>query len=283
MPPTLADLRTIPLFRGFSDNDLVELSALFEPVPGSGPLFSAGDTAQHLFLLSSGEVTLDRVNDDVFRMRPPALIGELGALTGLPRTSTANPSADAVVHRVAAARLQAWLGENQEVGVRFLVNLLEIVADKVQRDQVRIADMRGNLVRTQKQLKQMRATIEEAEETSISAPLHASLEALISTNRRVNYRVNPPSALKAHLRIDNQAHAVSDLSRTHLGINDLSVGKDAWISGVLDLAGVEIPVSGQVIRSERNRVVMQLDLLIDEYAAHLEGYLTRVQLLDIMA
>jgi hypothetical protein len=56
----------------------------------------------------------------------------------------------------------------------------------------------------------------------------------------------------------------------------------AWLSGVLDLAGTDVPVSGKVLRAAGPRVTVELDLLIDEYAATLEGYLTRVQLLDIL-
>ncbi|MGN6109794.1 MAG: hypothetical protein ACTHU0_32095 [Kofleriaceae bacterium] len=57
---------------------------------------------------------------------------------------------------------------------------------------------------------------------------------------------------------------------------------DAWISGVLALGGTEIPVSGKVHRLEGARLTVELDLLIDEYVAVLEGYLTRVQLLDVL-
>ena len=54
------------------------------------------------------------------------------------------------------------------------------------------------------------------------------------------------------------------------------------MSGVLDLAGTDVPISGKVIRAAGSRVTVELDLLIDEYAAAFEGYLTRVQLLDIL-
>jgi hypothetical protein len=51
---------------------------------------------------------------------------------------------------------------------------------------------------------------------------------------------------------------------------------------VLDLAGTEIPVSGNVVRTADDRITVVLDLLIDDHVAILEGYLTRVQLLDIL-
>jgi CRP/FNR family cyclic AMP-dependent transcriptional regulator len=288
MAPRLEHLRLIPLFRGFSDEELAELAALFGPAAArpDGSLFETGEPATDLYLLSSGEVTLVRPADDTYRLRPPALIGELGGLTGLPRSCRAVASADAELWSLEARRLQAYFAENQELGVRFLANLLEVVADKVHRDQRRIGDMRQNIVRTQKSLKQIRDLILEAPETTVSAPIHDSVERLITHNRRVNYRVEPPQALRAQLRLDNGSAEVLELSRTHLSIDwpgDGSVAEvGAWHAGVLELAGTEIPASGKVVRAEGRRVTFELDLFIDEYAASLEGYLTRVQLLDIL-
>jgi hypothetical protein len=57
---------------------------------------------------------------------------------------------------------------------------------------------------------------------------------------------------------------------------------NSWLTGVLVLAGTEISVSGRVHRVQDGRVTIELDLLIDEFAAQLEGYLTRAQLLDVL-
>lgn len=288
MGPRLEHLRLIQLFRGFSDADLGEIAALFDAATAraDGALFETGEPATELYLLGAGEVTLVRPADDTYRLRPPALIGELGGLTGLPRSCRAVVSADAELWRLDAKRLQTYFAENQELGVRFLANLLEIVADKVHRDQRRIGDMRQNLVRTQKSLKQIRELILESPETPLSAPIHDSVEQLITHNRRVNYRVEPPEAQRARFRIDGGAAQVIELSRTHLSISWPSGGTPPvvgdWSAGVLDLAGTELPASGKVVRVDGRRVTYELDLFIDEYAATLEGYLTRVQLLDIL-
>ena len=42
----------------------------------------------------------------------------------------------------------------------------------------------------------------------------------------------------------------------------------------------EIMVSGNVIRSGADGVVIKLDLLIDEYKSALQDYVTRLQMLD---
>jgi CRP/FNR family cyclic AMP-dependent transcriptional regulator len=286
--PRPADLRTVSLFRGFSDDDLAEIASLFTQVEprADGVVFEVDEPATELYLLASGEVVLERPGDDVYRLRPPALIGELGALTGLRRSSRAVAQLGSVLWRLEASRLQRFLGDNQELGVRFLVNLLEVVADKVDRDQRRMADMRTNLVRTQKALKQLRELVLDSVDTPLSAPVHDTLEQLITHNRRVNYRVEPPPALAAYLHLDGGDAQVVMVSRTHMAARwpetVASPEEGAWVAGVLDLAGAELPVSGKVVHRSDARVAIELDLLIDDYAAALEGYLTRVQLLDIL-
>ena len=286
MGPRASELRTIPLFQGFGDDELASVSALFAKVDvdASKPLFDVGEHATDLYLLTAGEVVLDRPNDDVFRLHPPALIGELGALTGLPRSTRATITAGSTVWALPARKIQAYLASNQELGIRFLVNLLGIVADKVHRDQARMADMRQNLIRTQKELKRLRELVLETVETPLSQPVHDTLDKLITNNRRVNYRVQPPSSLAAQLRLDGGTYAVLDISRTHVSVEDVAKvpPPSSWLTGVLVLAGTEIPISGRVHRVTDHRVTIELDLLIDEFAAVLEGYLTRAQLLDVL-
>lgn len=286
MGPSIVELRTIPLFQGFADDDLAELGKLFRRVEAAPdkPLFDLGEQATELYIVTAGEVVLDRPNDDVFRLHPPALIGELGALTGLPRSTRATITPGSVVWALSARTIQGFFTENQELGVRFLVNLLGVVADKVHRDQRRMGDMRQNLMRTQKELKRVRDLVLEADETPLSAPVHDALDRLITSNRRVNYRVQPPPALAASLRLDTGDAPVADISRTHVSVTIAGdpPPEGSWVTGVLQLAGSEIPISGKVHRAEGKRVTLALDLLIDEYTAVLEGYLTRAQLLDIL-
>lgn len=285
--PSATDLRTIPLFRGFDDRELEAIGALFRRVtPAPTVLFEVGQAASDLYLLATGEVVLERPNDDVFRLHPPALIGELGALTGLPRSTRAVVAPGSVVWALSTSAIQGHLRDHTELAIRFLANLLGVVADKVHRDQARIGDMRRNLMRTQKELKRLRELVLEADETPLSAPLHDALDGLITHNRRVNYRVEPPPALPATLRLDGvPLLPLADLSRTHLTIRVVepaSYPLHSWVSGVLALAGTEIPISGAVMRATGPRITIVLDLLIDEYAAILESYLTRAQLLDVL-
>lgn len=284
MGPTASDLRTIPLFRGFDDAALAALGGLFTRMTvDAKALFDVGDPATAFYLLTAGEVVLERPNDDVFKLSPPALIGELGALATLPRSTRATVTEGSTVWTLPAAKLQAYFAEHQERGVQFLANLLGVVADKVHRDQARMADMRQNLMRTQKELKRLRELVLETVETPLSAQVHDTLDRLIALNRRVNYGVEPPPALAVKLRLDAGRYDVVSISRTHVTVRaPQPLAVDTWSSGVLDLAGTEIPISGTVVRSGEGRFTLAVDLMIDELAKIFEHYLTRVQLLDVL-
>src|ERR1700689_1575400 len=118
MGPSVSELRTIPLFSGFGDGELGEIGALFARSADdpNTPLFDLHEPATTLYLLTHGEVVLDRPGDDTFRLHPTALIGELGALTGLPRSTRATVTPGSTVWGLSAKKIQAFLGEHQELG-----------------------------------------------------------------------------------------------------------------------------------------------------------------------
>lgn len=279
-------LRTIPLLRGLDDDQLGKLAALLEPVAvNGGVLFEAGTKADAFYILSSGEVTL--VHDpETRKLTGPAVIGELGAMGGLDRLSTATAGSGAELWKADGARLRGFFEEHPRIGLSVQNNLLSIVAEKVDRDQRRIDDMRRNIIRTQKAMKKVRDFLLESDDTAVSAFAHDQIEEQIKQNRRVNYRVIPPSALASSVKMDDGRLAnVVEISRTHLSYR-IDGGEvpadDERISGVLNLSGPEIAFSGKVLRTRDTRVDVELDLLLDEYSAALEGYLTRLQMLDVL-
>jgi CRP/FNR family cyclic AMP-dependent transcriptional regulator len=287
---TRDELSSIPLLRGFTGAQLDEIMALFRPVgPASmksserGLLFEDGDEADGFYLLTRGEVVLEQEGVETHHLRPLAVIGELGGLCGVPRHCRARLLSGTDVWYVAARDLEELFRRDQELGLRLQKNLLDVVSDKVHRDQLRLHDMRSNIIHTQKAMKRMRDFLWESKDTEVSSPLHDVIEDLIRRNRRVNYRVTPPAVLAATLRLDDGTEArVAQISRTELTVEGTGGQEGQRISGVLHLSGPEIPVSGKISEVGDDRIEIQLDLLMDEYAASLEGYLTRIQLLDFL-
>ncbi|MCK5800219.1 MAG: Crp/Fnr family transcriptional regulator, partial [Deltaproteobacteria bacterium] len=174
---TTEQLRSIPLFRATTDQELATIASLFSRVDAQkgDVLFRVGVKAHAFYLLVQGEIALHRADDDIHKLRGPALIGELGALTGLERNSRAVVGDHAELWQCEGATLREALEKNPTLGVGFEYALLETVADKMDRDQTRLIDMRRNLIRTQKMMKKMRDFLLESVDTEISEPLHEML------------------------------------------------------------------------------------------------------------
>ena len=283
-----SQLRTIPLFRGIPDEYFEPIYALFErlEVDEGHTLFLANEVSETFYVLEEGELILKEDEKVLFHIHPPAQIGEVGALTGLNRNTTAVTSKPCVFWVAQSDVLLSFFNEHPEIALPFYQNLLRIVGDKVQRDQLRLEDMRTNIIRTQKAMKSLRDYLLESQDTPISDRLHDTLEDLIRHNRRVNYRVEPPELLPSYFRLDDSTTAhIVQISRTHIsflleGSQPPPIGS-TW-SAVMLLSGPEIPVSGTVLRYINGRVDIGLDLLMEEYSAILDNYLTRIQLIDFM-
>jgi len=288
MPLSNDQLRSIPLLAGLNDDQCKAISELFEHVDLSAgtTLCVAGALAGEFFILESGSVKLsdgDRVD---FEVRPPAPIGELGALGGIHRNVNVVANTDSTVWRVSRDTLAKFLQTHSDIGLIVYQNLTSVVADKIHRDQLRLQDMRENLIATQKQMKALREFVLESEDTSVSERIHDDLSTLIDHNRRINYRIAPPAPLPVRVRDENLGELpVEELSRTHFSVvvdADRVPEKGARLNGVLTLAGPEIAFTGKVIRLNEERVTVALDPFIAEYSEELEGYLSRVQMVDFV-
>lgn len=281
-----SSLKSLPLFQGISEARLGELVAAFRPAEhGAGTvLFKAGDIATHFELLTRGEVCLEESETTRFDLRPVAPLGELGALTGIPRSTTATATTEIEVLSMPVGDLLGFFDANADIGLAFYKNLLGVVSDKVRRDRRRLDEMRANIIRTQKAMKKMRETVLAAPETEISKPLFESLDQLIDNNRRANYRVSPTPGFPAQVRLDNKHLArVVEVSEGYLKIegktSDLTADPSYW-AGVLVMPTAEILVSGTIVREDGTGVVVKLDTLVDEFKAKLDDYSVRLQLLD---
>lgn len=289
MTASAADLRHLPLFRSLSDDQLEALLGALSPkrLPAGKTLFSAGEMPTSFQILASGEVELEEEGEPKIVLKPFAPIGELGALTGLPRNATAKALTEVTILEAPMDGLMRLFAQSSDLAFVFYKSLLGVVSEKVRRDKLRTDDMRKNLIRTQKAMKELRELILSAEETPLSQPLCEKLDDLIENNRRSHYRVSPLESHPASLRLQNGASGTNltivELSQGFLKLHsDAKLDAGQEVVGVLSLPRGEIPVSGRVERSGTDGVLVKLDLLIDEYAKSLSGYMVELQMLDFV-
>lgn len=283
-----SDLHAIPLFQNITEAHLAELMAAFErrTLAADHVLFEAGSPPEHFYLLVSGEIALREGAETRFRLTPLAPIGELGVVSGSLRSVTAVTTQPSEVLQISVGALRAFFEKHGDVAFPFYHNLVNVVADKVHRETRRIAAMRANLIRTQKAMKCLVEQVLEAEETPLSKSICETLEGLIEHNRRAHYLVEPAHTLKASVRLDGGAVVpVLEMNDGILHLGKLptpAAPKGAHWSGVLILPTSEVPVCGVIDSVSETGVHVKLDLLIAPYAAALQDYLTRLQMLDFV-
>jgi CRP-like cAMP-binding protein len=280
------ELRSLPLFQGIPEARLEQLVAVFRPVSKKAGtvLFAPNELATHFEVLVKGEVMLEEEGAVKLSLRPFAPLGELGALTGIPRSTRAVAATDVELLAVPVADLHGFFDDNADIGLVFTKNLLAMVSEKVRRDRRLLASMKHNIIRTQKAMKQMRDTVLESTETEMSKPLFETLENLIHNNRRANYRVSPTAAAPAQVRLDDgRTRRVMEVSEGYLKVEgtatELTSDPTYW-AGVLMLPVGEVLVSGSVLREGEGGVVVKLDGMVDEFKGKLDAYMTQLQLLD---
>lgn len=282
------DLRTIPVFRELTDTQVTALLRVFkrEKFEAGATLVRAGNAGSKVRILTAGEVVLHEEGEAKLHLRPFALIGELGGLTGGTRNATAVAATKVEVLVAEGKALSAFFDENAAIGLLFYRSLLEAVTSKVRRDKDRAEQMKGNIIRTQKAMKELRDYVLESPETVVSKRVCEALEEHIELNRRAGYRVAPVPGLPAYVKLDDGSQVqVLEVSNGYLKLDartkHLTKDKTLWV-GVLALPSSEIAVSGSIERDSKDGVVVKLDTLIDEYRLALEDYVTRVQLLDFV-
>ncbi len=286
MTITPADLAHLPLFRSLKPEQTKELLAAFVPrkVSKGQTLFREGEVPQKFQLLAEGEIELTEAREPKIVVRPIAPIGELGALTGVPRNTTAVATRDSKLLEVDREALMKVFSRSADLAFLFYKGLLDVVSDKVRRDKQRLDEMRDNIIRTQKAMKELRDVVLAADETPISQPVCDRLDELIEHNRRSHYRVSPMESHPASVRLNGgRPIPVVELSEGFLKLAasaNLAPGSEATM--VLALPKGEIPVSGRVERSGSDGILFKLDLLIDEYKQAMVGYMTELQMLDFV-
>ena len=146
--------------------------------------------------------------------------------------------------------------------------------------------MREHIIVTQKTMKGLRDFILESPDSPISGRVHDALEGLIQQNRRANYRVEPPPALAAHLRLDDGRVApVVELSRTHLNFRLTGALPERQATRSPASSSWPAPRSRSRAASSASRGTASSSSSTSSSTSSppsFEGYLTRVQMFDFL-
>ncbi len=277
----------LPLFSDLEESDIETLLGVFarEEMKEGATLFEAGATAESLYFLMSGTVSLRRDDEEVLLAHSPAPLGELGALTGEDRSLSAVANSDIVVLRAPTTALRNLFEENGALGYQFQTNLLRIAARKIARDRKRLGQMRQNIVSTQKAMKTMRDELLQSEDNPLHAILFEEVDALIEQNRRIHYLVEPSLLVPTAIQLEGgDVRRVTAISNEWVHFVDppagLEEGKDTM--AILLLDGQPLPITGTVERISPTEGTIFLDELVAPLLEQLTKHLTSAQMLDVV-
>ncbi len=143
------ELRTMGLFRHFSDELLIPLARIVVPesVAVNHAIFTEDDASRDLKIIRQGAIRITRstpVGTQILTsLTTGALFGEVSYLDHLPRSATAVAVAPTTVFTIPAAALDEAVANNRELAVSLLWGFWQTLADKVRAANLQMNELFG--------------------------------------------------------------------------------------------------------------------------------------------
>jgi CRP-like cAMP-binding protein len=141
------ELRTMALFRHFSDDQLIALAKILEPEPfeHGGVLFREGEEGRDLLLVREGTIHITRktpVGTQILTtLGFGSLFGEVSYLDGLERSATAFGVGSGSIYRIAVNRLDSVSQTNRDLAVSLLWSFWQTLAEKVRAANSQMSEL----------------------------------------------------------------------------------------------------------------------------------------------
>ena len=135
-------IKKIPLFTGFSPTQIrLILGQCSSQMRGSGDILcKGGGASDEMFILVSGQLAV--VSEDGLRLAtisPVTTVGEMGVITGQPRSATVEVLKPSSILSIQKAKLTILRG-HRDLKSRMFENVIAMLAQKLVRDNVRLRD-----------------------------------------------------------------------------------------------------------------------------------------------
>ncbi|MEJ2580712.1 MAG: cyclic nucleotide-binding domain-containing protein [Acidobacteriota bacterium] len=143
------ELRSIGLFRHFSDDSIIPLAMIAKPSEFSDRdvFFSEGETSRDLKIVRQGTVRISRrtpVGSQVLTTQDAgSLFGEVSYLDGKPRSATAYGVGEGSIFTLPAKALDEAVANDQELAVSLLWGFWQTLAAKVRAANAQMSELFG--------------------------------------------------------------------------------------------------------------------------------------------
>jgi CRP/FNR family transcriptional regulator, cyclic AMP receptor protein len=134
------EIRSLALFRHFPEAKLDELTRVLSAraLPAGALVFEDGSAGDELFLLSDGQVRIEKEMEaegvaELALLSPGDVFGEMALIERAPRSARAVAHTNVSLLVLARADLERWLGAEPQAAVGFFVELLRVLSHRLRR------------------------------------------------------------------------------------------------------------------------------------------------------
>jgi CRP-like cAMP-binding protein len=140
-----AQLRSVPLFREFSDADADAVMSVLRVrhFQSGDEVFRQGDMGEHMVIVAAGRLRVE-VDDgkghrsDVGAIQAGEIVGEMAALDPAPRNAFVIAASEAVVYELSRAGLQTLLGQAPGASAAIVAHVIAEVTRRLRETDRRI-------------------------------------------------------------------------------------------------------------------------------------------------
>jgi CRP-like cAMP-binding protein/CheY-like chemotaxis protein len=133
-------IKRVPVFRDFSHSQvrqLLQAGRLIRRQKGQ-MLCRAGEESAAMFLLLSGELVVKHGQAEVSRVSPMEVVGEMGAITGAPRSADVEVAEDATLVAIRRDSLDLLVHRDGEVMAKVYKNMLDSLCERLRENNTRL-------------------------------------------------------------------------------------------------------------------------------------------------
>jgi CRP-like cAMP-binding protein len=146
-PETLAFLRDVRVFEGFSDPDLAAVADRLREreLRKRQILFREGDPGDEMFIVRRGTILISKavtgkVEQVLVRVEPADFFGEMSLFDGSPRSATAQAETDVELLILERESLQAMTETAPRAAAAFFYEMVQVFMERLRRSTQQVAE-----------------------------------------------------------------------------------------------------------------------------------------------
>ncbi|OLD38154.1 MAG: hypothetical protein AUI57_08100 [Candidatus Rokubacteria bacterium 13_1_40CM_2_68_8] len=144
---TLAFLRDVRVFEGFSDPDLAAVADRLREreLRKRQVLFREGDPGDEMFIVRRGTILISKavtgkVEQVLVRVEPADFFGEMSLFDGSPRSATAQAETDVALLILERESLQAMTETVPRAAAAFFYEMVQVFMERLRRSTQQVAE-----------------------------------------------------------------------------------------------------------------------------------------------